>query len=70
MAGMKNVLKQIPKGWELVPVGCVVRAGHMVCCNPHTKWETMGFDAGRVRKSGDPMPYGYYIRKKRVKARK
>lgn len=73
MAGMKNVLKQIPKGWELVPVGCVLTTTCKVCVHPHNKWEFVGADGPigcRVNNDVHFIPHGYYIHKKRVKARK
>ncbi len=68
-------LPKIPRGWRLVPIGCKLRHGDRVSCNPHKKWITVaggGYysligctvnqtDAGYI-------PFGYYIRRKNKRA--
>lgn len=68
---MPNVLKKIPRGWELIPAGCKLTAGSKVYSHPFKEWRFIGaLSAGRaVNPRGVYIPFGYYIRKKR-KARK
>lgn len=68
---MPNVLKKIPRGWELIPVGEEITPVSLVCCWPHDKWEPMGVRhcQPKVGVGDDSLPCGYYIRPKTKKRR-
>ncbi len=59
-------LPKIPRGWRLVPLGCKIRYGDMVSCNPHKKW--IPVSGGRFSLVGCTVnqtdagyiPFGYY----------
>jgi hypothetical protein len=58
-------LARIPRGWELIPVGCRIRKTDKVCPHPHKKWRFAAHIAPDARALLDSAycPYGYYIRR-------
>lgn len=66
---MANVLKKIPKGWELVPVGEKITAGCQFCSHPFKEWEPIivapYLHKGICQPPDSPsLPHGHYIRRK------
>jgi hypothetical protein len=66
--GMANALKEIPEGWELVPVGEKINTGCMVCSYPFSSWEALHYapfiHEGMCQPADSPsLPFGHYIRK-------
>ena len=69
---MKSVLKKIPAGWELIPVGRKITGGCRVCYHPYRQWAEMesvpSLHGGVIQSpESNVLPYGHYIRKKRAK---
>jgi hypothetical protein len=65
---MPNALKDIPDGWEVVPVGKEITADCMFCAHPFTSWEPMVCEpflySGICQSENSPsLPHGHYIRR-------